>query len=89
LTPPELEALERAEPALVRAATDEPEKFLAGLRSCGACELVARRQARVSQNWKRRCCECCPRKTNAGAKDEVSPALAAPYFERIEEVTER
>jgi hypothetical protein len=52
LTPPELEALERAEPALVRAATDEPEKFLAGLeelrrlQSSGATGRRGRVEAR-------------------------------------------
>jgi hypothetical protein len=89
LTALELEALERAEPALVRAATDEPEKFLAGLE-----ELRRLRSGGATTGASESKLEAAllrmlpPAKPVPVRNEETSPMLAAPYFERIKEATE-
>jgi hypothetical protein len=90
LTPPELEALERAEPALVRAATDEPEKFLAGLQELRRLQISGAKSVASESKLEAALLRMLPPVKRMPVREhEVSPALAAPYFERIEEVTER
>jgi hypothetical protein len=90
LSAPEREALERAEPALVRAATEDPEKFLAGLEELRRLRsndaITGAMESKLEAALLRM---PAPARRMPARKAEVSPTLAAPYFERIEEATRR
>jgi hypothetical protein len=87
---PQDEALARVEPALVRAATAEPERFLAALAELrrlrtggvGSAAGAARLEAALLQLLP-------PAEQRPARQQEVSPALAAPYFQRITAEVER
>jgi hypothetical protein len=90
LTRPELEALERAEPALVRAATDEPENFLAGLEELRRLQSSGATGSAGASKLEAALLRMLPPVKRAPARqEEVSPALAPSYFERLEEATPR
>lgn len=81
---PELDALARAEPALARAATEEPEKFVAALEELRRLRAGGDRSAAGASTLEAALLQLLPPARHAPARQqEASPALAAPYFQRI------
>ena len=81
---PQLEALERAEPALVRAATQEPETFVAALEELRRLRAGGARSAGGDSTLEAALLQLLPEARHAPARqEEASPALADPYFQRI------
>ena len=87
---PNAEALARAEPALARAATAEPEKFLGGLEELRRLRGGGVQTATGAASLEAALLQLLPPARHAPARQqEVSPALAAPYFQRITVEAER
>ena len=87
---PQLEALARAEPALVRAATQEPERFVAALEELRRLRAGGVGSVAGGASLQAALLQLLPPARHAPARQqEVSPALAAPYFQRIGEEGER
>jgi hypothetical protein len=87
---PQLEALARAEPALVRAATEEPERFVPALEELRRLRAGGDRSAAGTSTLEAALLQLLPAARRAPARpEEVLPALAAPYFQRITTEAER
>jgi hypothetical protein len=87
---PQLDALARAEPALVRAATEQPEKFVTALEELRRLRAGSAPSAAGASTLESALLQLLPTARRAPARpEEVSPALAAPYFQRITTEAER
>jgi hypothetical protein len=87
---PDVETLARAEPALIQAATAEPERFLAALEELRRLHAGGARSAEGDSTLKAALLQLLPAARPAPQRQqEVSPALAAPYLERITAEAER
>ena len=81
---PEREALLRAEPALAKAATEEPEKFLPALEELRRLRAGGVPSADGAGILEAALLQLVPSARPAPARQhEDSPALAGPYFERL------
>jgi hypothetical protein len=90
LSVPQLEALARTEPVLARAATKQPERFVPALEELRRLHAGGERSASGAAMLEAALLQLLPPARHAPARQqEVSPVLAAPYFERITAEAER
>ncbi|CAN5655700.1 DUF4175 family protein [soil metagenome] len=85
LDPAEVEALRQMEPALMRAATEEPEKFLPGLQEVRQAIEGGALPAEAESKLKPALLRLLPpAHARPVVRAEDSPSLAEPYFRHLE-----